>query len=184
MTAPANAPAVAPDPRVLVLGLGNILLGDEGLGVRAAERLAERFDLSEGVDVVDGGTAGFDLIEILAGRAHVIVLDAVDGEGGPGTLVRLEPAAVPVGWRAKQSHHQLGLGDVLAALTLLDEAPGAMTVLGLVPQDLELGLALSPAVAARLDDLVDAAAAALASLGVVLAERRGAAVDAGRAAAR
>ena len=160
-----------PACEILVLGLGNILLGDEGLGVRAAERLAERFVLPDGVDVVDGGTAGFDLIEILAGRGHVIVLDAVDAEGGPGTLVRLDPSAIPVGWQAKQSHHQLGLGDVLAALALLDEAPRAMTVIGLVPQDLELGLALSPVVAARLDDLVAAAVAELAALGVAVAVR-------------
>ncbi len=151
--------------RVLVLGLGNILLGDEGLGVRAAERLAARYVLPDGVDVVDGGTSGYDLIDILAGRDRVIVLDAVDGEGGPGTLVRLHASAVPVGWQAKQSHHQLGLADVLAALTLLEQAPRALTVIGLVPQDLDLGLDLSLTIAARLDDLVDAAVAELARLG-------------------
>ena len=156
---------------VLVLGLGNILLGDEGLGVRAAERLADRVVLPDGVDVVDGGTSGFDLIEILAGRDHVIVLDAVDAEAGPGTLVRLSRSAIPIGWQTKQSHHQLGLGDVLAALALLDLAPGGMTVLGLVPEDLELGLSLSPTIAARLDDLVDAAVAELRGLGIAVMDR-------------
>ena len=154
---------------VLVLGLGNILLGDEGLGVRAAERLQERFRVPPGVDVIDGGTSGFDLIEILAGRRHVVVLDAIDAEEGPGTLVRLSQSAIPIGWQAKQSHHQLGLGDVLAALALMDQAPQGMTVIGLVPENLELGLALSPTIAGRLDHLVDAAVAELAALGVALA---------------
>ena len=167
LAAPGDAPR-----GVLILGLGNILLGDEGLGVRAAERLAELYELPEGVDVVDGGTTGFDLIEVLADRDRVIVLDAVDDDAGPGALVRLDQSAIPVGWTTKQSHHQLGLGDVLAALTLLDLAPHAITVLGLVPVDLELGLALSPAVAAQLDTLVDAAVAELGGLGVTLVPRQ------------
>lgn len=161
-----------PPRGVLILGLGNILLGDEGLGVRAAERLAERFELPDGIDVIDGGTTGFDLIEVLADREKVIVLDAVDDDAGPGALVRLDQSAIPVRWETKQSHHQLGLGDVLAALTLLDLAPHAITVLGLVPVDLELGLALSPVIAERLDGLVDAAVAELATLGVTLVARQ------------
>ena len=152
---------------VLILGLGNILLGDEGLGVRAAERLAQRFELPVGVEVVDGGTSGLDLIDILAGRDHVIVLDAVDADAGPGSLVHLNESAIPIGWQTKQSHHQLGLGDVLAALALLELAPRAMTVIGLVPAEMEPGLELSPVVAARLDDLVDAAVVELRRHGLV-----------------
>ena len=162
MTTEANAPA-----GVLILGLGNILLGDEGLGVHAAERLAQRFELPTGVEVVDGGTSGLDLIDILAGRDHVIVLDAVDADAEPGSLVHLSQSAIPTGWQTKQSHHQLGLGDVLAALALLELAPRAMTVIGMVPADLEPALQLSPIIAGRLDHLVDAAVAELRRHGIV-----------------
>ena len=155
------APAGNDPPAVIVIGVGNILLGDEGLGVRAVQRLATHYVIQPAVDLVDGGTCGMDLIEMLAGRDLAIVLDAMNADAPPGTLLRLDSLAPPTRWQSRQSRHQTGLAEVLAALTLLEQAPEHLTVLGMVPADLNLGLDLSPTVAAGLDALVEEAVAEL-----------------------
>ena len=154
-------PAANDPPAVIVIGVGNILLGDEGLGVRALERLAVDYVIDPPVDLIDGGTCGMDLIEMLAGRDLAIVLDAMNADAPPGTLLRLDSLAPPTRWQSRQSRHQTGLAEVLAALTLLEQAPRHLTVLGMVPADLDLGLDLSPTVSASLDALVEEAVAEL-----------------------
>lgn len=151
---------------ILVLGVGNILLRDEGVGVRAVEALLARHVLPEGVEAIDGGTAGIDLLDLIAGRDHVILVDAVRGGRAPGGLVRLAGDEIPALSRARLSPHQLGLPEVLATLRLLGEAPGGLTLLGMEPADLDGGLDLSPEIAARLGDLVAMIVAELARLGV------------------
>lgn len=157
---------------ILVLGLGNILLSDEGVGVRAVEALQDRFDLPAGVEVVDGGTSGMDLLDQIAGREQLIVVDAIATGAPPATVVRLAGDEVPAFFRTRISPHQLGLSDVLAALRLLEAEPAAITLIGIVPDVLDLGLELSPAVGARLDTLVDMVAAELAAAGRPLVPRR------------
>lgn len=150
---------------VLVLGIGNILLGDEGIGVRVVEALEARYDLPDAVQVVDGGTAGMGLLDLIAGRDHVIIVDAVKTGAEPGTIVRLEGDAIPVGFRQRISPHSLGLGDVLAVLTMLDQAPEELVVIGIEPADLDFGVGLSPQIEAQLDPLVDAVIGELSRLG-------------------
>ena len=81
-----------------MLGLGNILLMDEGLGVRAVERLAAAYDLPENVEILDGGTLGLDLLPRLDGVDALLLVDAVKAGGPPGTLVRLEGDAIQAAW--------------------------------------------------------------------------------------
>lgn len=152
--------------RVLVLGIGNILLGDEGIGVRVVEALSARYRFPEGVQVVDGGTAGMGLLDLIAGQSHVIIVDAVKGGAEPGTIVRLEGDAVPVGFRQRVSPHSLGLGDVLALLAILDQAPQQLVVIGIEPAGLDFGVELSPIVASHLETLVNAVIVELAGLGL------------------
>jgi hydrogenase maturation protease len=140
---------------VLVLGIGNILLGDEGIGVRVVEALEERYTLPPGVEVIDGGTTGMGLLDLIAGREHVIVADAVKMESAPGTVFRLTGEEIPARFRQRISPHQIGLGDVLAALTLLDQAPRELVVIGIEPDSLDFGVGLSPSIAAKLDAMVD-----------------------------
>jgi len=116
---------------VLVLGMGNILLEDEGLGIRALEILEQRYDFPEGVDRLDGGTTGMGLLDVISGRQHLLVLDAMQTGDPPGTLVRLAGDEVPVYFGMRISPHQLGLSDVLATLELSGERPADVTVLGL-----------------------------------------------------
>ncbi|MDG4551386.1 MAG: HyaD/HybD family hydrogenase maturation endopeptidase [Candidatus Contendobacter sp.] len=157
--------------RIVVLGLGNILLRDEGVGVRMVEALVERYALPAEVEVVDGGTAGMDLLNTLAGCDHLLICDAARTGASPASLVKLATAEVPALFLTRFSPHQLGLADVLATLLLTDEAPGSITLLGIVPVDLELGIELSPEVAAMLGQAVECLATELRGLGCRLAPK-------------
>lgn len=152
---------------VLVLGMGNILLEDEGLGIRALEALQRDYALPPGVELLDGGTTGMGLLDDIGGREHVLVLDAVQTGEPPGTLVAMRGDRVPVYFGIRVTPHQLGLSDVLATLELSGEQPGSVTVLGLVPQSLELSLELSAEIEAKLPQLVDLAVSELGQLGYV-----------------
>ncbi|WP_051341050.1 HyaD/HybD family hydrogenase maturation endopeptidase [Azospirillum halopraeferens] len=150
---------------ILVLGLGNILLSDEGVGVRVIEALQERWTVPDGVSVVDGGTCGMDMLDIIASHDTLIVVDAVKTGAPPATVVRLTGDAVPAFFKGKLSPHQLGLSDLLATLRLHGEEPKTLVLFGCVPERMEVRLDLSPAVAARVPDLVDRVVAELRALG-------------------
>lgn len=158
---------------VLVLGMGNILLEDEGLGIRALELLEQRYEIPSQVELLDGGTTGMGLLDDISGRQHLLVLDAVQTGEPPGTLVKLAGDEVPVYFGMRISPHQLGLSDVLATLELSGEQPAGVTVLGLVPLSLEMCLRLSDLVNGRLDSLVEAAVNELGRLGWPLRAKTG-----------
>ncbi|MDJ0944401.1 MAG: HyaD/HybD family hydrogenase maturation endopeptidase [Kiloniellales bacterium] len=149
---------------ILVLGLGNLLLSDEGVGVRVAEALITGGRLPPDVEVVDGGTSGMELLEIMMGRSLIVVADAISSERHrPGEIIRLDGAELDRFFRQRMSPHQIGLTDVLAALELMDAAPDRLVLFGVVPQSLELGLELTPPVAAARDRLVAAIEAEVAT---------------------
>jgi len=154
--------------KVIVLGLGNILLRDEGVGVRVIEALAQRYVLPAGVEMVDGGTVGMDLLDTLAGCDHLLICDAVKTGAPPGSVVKLVDGQVPALFQTRYSPHQIGLSEVLATLTLTDEAPAAVTLIGIVPADLDLGIELSPLVAAAVQPAVERIVATLRELGFPL----------------
>ena len=104
---------------VTVLGIGNIILSDEGFGVRAVEYLEEHFSFPDDVRLLDGGTLGPELLHFVTGTQHLLVLDAVSGEGAPGTVYRYEDDAVMVYFQEKMSSHEIGIQDVLAWLTVM-----------------------------------------------------------------
>jgi len=163
---------------ILVLGLGNILLTDEGVGVHVVEDLVQRYSVRDGVDVIDGGTSGMDMLDMMTDRDHIIVVDAVRTGAPPATVVRLAGEEVPAFFRSKISPHQFGLSDVLATLTIMDKEPGGITLIGIVPVDMGTALGLSPAIAEKVPEMVDLVVAELAALGA-LAEPRFAAAAAG-----
>ena len=148
--------------RTLVLGVGNILVQDEGLGVCALERLQASHRLPSEVSAIDGGTMGLDLLPYLDGITHLLILDAVHGSRPPGALVRLEGEAIPVALAMKLSVHQIGLQELLAVARFQGTLPGRVVVWGMQPACLEPGIGLSEPVRANLDDLVEAAARELA----------------------
>lgn len=139
---------------LLVLGLGNVLCGDDGLGVAAIESLKRRYRVPVGVRVLDGGTLGLSLLTHIRASDDVIIVDAISGGGPPGTLVRLEAEEVAPAVRHRLSCHQVGVADLLDALDLLGAYPRRLILLGLVPETLELDYGCSPAVKAKLPELV------------------------------
>ena len=151
----------------LVLGLGNILLGDEGVGVRVVERLLERYEFPEGVRVMDGGTLGLDLLPYLEDASRLLVIDAVQARKPPGTLVRLTGDEIPVFLDAsKVSPHQEGLQDLLAVAALKGYLPDEVIFWGAQVGSMGVSLELSPAVAAQLDALAEKVLVELARWGI------------------
>lgn len=157
--------------KAVVLGVGNIILSDEGVGVRAAEALLERYDPPAGVEVIDGGTAGMELLEPLSNLDLLVVLDAVKRGQPPGSIVKLAGAEVPVFFRSKLSPHQISICDVLASLEFIGDKPKDMVLIGIEPDSLELGLELTPGIAARIPEMIDIAVAELAARGVEMKEK-------------
>ena len=135
--------------RAVVLGVGNIILTDEGAGVRAVEALERGWKLPENVLAIDGGTSGMEMIEELSNLDFLIVLDVVKTGAAPGTVVRIAGEEIPVFFRKKLSPHQIALPDVLASLELLDAMPKEIVVLGVEFISLELGLDMTPTVAEK-----------------------------------
>ena len=162
------------EPRILVLGIGNLLWADEGFGVRAVEALAEGRAFPERVTLMDGGTQGFNLLGPVEEADALLLFDAVDFGLEPATLHVLRDAEVPAFMGAKKmSLHQTGFQDVLAAAALKDRAPQAMTLIGCQPVELEdYGGGLRPEVAARLPEAVTLGLAELRARWGVTAQAR------------
>lgn len=157
---------------ILVLGVGNILLSDEGIGVRVVEALEQRYRLPLEVEVLDGGTAGMELMEAMANRTHLIIVDAiVSRKSAPGSLLILRDGEVPALFNNKISPHQLGLSDVLSALRFTDEFPQKITLVGVIPQSLTPHIGLTPKVQASLEPALEAVLMALQASGVTAIPR-------------
>jgi hydrogenase maturation protease len=157
--------------RTVILGIGNTILSDEGVGVHAALALRERYELPQGVEVIDGGTAGMELLDPLTGVDLLLVLDAVKTGQPPGSIVVLAGREVPVFFRSKLSPHQVSICDVLASLEFAGSPPGDLVLIGVEPKSLELGLELTPEIAAQVPEMVGRAALELAARGVRLTPR-------------
>lgn len=151
---------------VLVLGIGNLIMTDDGVGVRVVQRLMGEYRFPEGVTVLDGGTLGLDLLMHLEGVERLLMVDAVETGGPPGTVVRLSGEEIPMALQTKLSPHQVGLQDLLAVAELQGNRPAEMVLWGVQPESVELGMELSPAVAAQFDQLVEKVLAELAAWGV------------------
>lgn len=130
---------------ILVLGVGNILLGDEGIGVRVIETMVAK-SLPENMELLDGGTAAVDLMSVLEGREKVIIIDAVKGGGEPGALYRFTPDDVEDLENIHTSLHQVGLLEVLLQMKYLGSMPPAIIIIGVEPEGLDWSLELSPRV--------------------------------------
>jgi hydrogenase maturation protease len=149
---------------VLVLGVGNILLSDEGAGVRAVEELQNRYNCPDTVEIVDGGTVGFELLPYFDDRSHILIIDAVKTGNKPGTIVRIDDP--PAFFQKKVSPHQIGLADVMGIAVITDNMPKNIALFGIEPKELSTGLNLSTEIARNLSRLVDMVVAELKSIGI------------------
>jgi hydrogenase maturation protease len=139
--------------RTLVLGLGNILLRDEGIGVWVAESLSREFDFPPEVTMLEGGTLGLDLLPRLDGVERLLLVDAVKLGREPGEIVRLDGDAVSAALDVKISPHQVGVQDLLAAARLMGREPSRVVLWGMEPERLDPGTGFSPRVAEALPHL-------------------------------
>jgi hydrogenase maturation protease len=150
---------------VLVLGLGNVLLGDDGVGAAALTHLERNWRIPPGVRLEDGGTLGLSLLGLLAEAERVILVDAVRTDDPPGTLVRLAGDDVMDTVRDRLSPHQVGVADLLEVARLTDCYPAAVTLLGVVPETIEMSVERSRAVEHSIDELTAAIIGELQGLG-------------------
>jgi len=158
-------------PRVLVLGIGNLVMSDDGVGVKVVQQLQREYCFADNVEIMDGGTLGLDLLPKLEGVDHLIVVDAVETGGKPGSCVRLAGEELPVALETKVSPHQMGLKDLLSVAQLLGHSPGEMVLVGVQPGSIEMDTELTPEVAAVLQILVDNVLEELGNIGVSFTRR-------------
>jgi len=142
--------------KALVLGIGNLLIGDEGVGCLTVEELSRRYTLPPSVECVDGGTAGFELLSMIDGKDQVILIDALRNDMAPGTVVMVEGEHVPKAFLARTTPHQLGICDVLAAAQLCETMPEHLTLYGIEPKQMEVGIGLTPEVEAGMEKIINA----------------------------
>jgi len=139
--------------RKIILGIGNLLNRDEGVGIHAVRALQEKNSIGD-YEILDGGTLGLNLLSLVEEASHLIVLDAVDGHTEPGTLIELKRDEVPLFSNIKMSQHQLSFQEVLGLAQVRGHLPEHMTLVGVQPADLQVGVDLSPTVAHALPLLV------------------------------
>ena len=145
-------------PSVVVIGLGNPLMGDDGLGLAVLEELRTGYALPPNVELVDGGTWGMNLLPIIEDAAELILIDAIDAGQTPGSLVRLERDRLPRYLATKISPHQVDLRDVLGLAELRGTLPANTVALGLQPESIEFRNSLSDVLRCRVDTLARAVA--------------------------
>ncbi|MGD0626511.1 MAG: HyaD/HybD family hydrogenase maturation endopeptidase [Thermodesulfobacteriota bacterium] len=139
--------------KIVILGVGNLLLSDEGVGVHVANQLME-MDLPAEVSVVEGGTDGFGLIDIITEADRLIVVDAVKGGGAPGSIYHFDIDEVrdcPSGF--KTSVHQIGILEVMNLSGLMGKKPYT-TVIGVEPKSLDMGMELSPEIKDKIPQMI------------------------------
>ncbi len=152
--------------RVALVGLGNILMGDDGVGVHAVEALRIRYHFSSDLDLIDGGTLGLDLLPLLEGVEKILFLDAMDLQRDPGTIAVLEDGEIPSFLGRGFSFHQVGLADLLFAMKLTGVKPSEVLLIGIQPEKIEAGIALSKALMNSLEKYIQTILGKLADWGV------------------
>lgn len=140
---------------IAILGIGNILLSDEGIGVHAINKLKDEYEFPEYVKLIDGGTMGLDLLPFFEGNDKVLIIDAVNFRKEPGTIDIIEGDKIPGFLTSKLSVHQIGLPDMLFAARLMGIPPVEMSLIGIQPKSMESGIELSEEIKMKLDTLVE-----------------------------
>lgn len=144
------------DGPTLVVGLGNPLMTDDGIGIAALERLRRRWAPPTGVELVDGGTWGLFLLPQIEDASRVVLIDAIDVGAEPGTVVVLERDRIPGSLRGNAlSPHQVGVRDLVGLATLRGTLPEETVAIGIQPDVVELSTDLSPTAGAALDELLE-----------------------------
>ena len=157
---------------IRVIGLGNVLMGDDGFGPAVIREFRERYEVGAGVEVVDLGTPGLDLTPWMADAEHVVIVDTVKAKLAPGTLRIYDKADLtrhaPF---ARTGPHDPGVKECVLTLEFAGRAPAHITVVGAVPSECGMSLDLSPALQAAVPVAADAIADALGRHGAAVQRR-------------
>ena len=138
---------------ILILGVGNLLLSDEGVGVHVAQRMMH-MELPPEVHVVEGGTDGFGLVNVILGADRMILIDAVKGGGQPGSIYRFDiDDCPPYPDLFKTSVHQISILEVINLSSLIGSTPQT-TIIGIEPHCLDMGMELSPQIEAKIPKII------------------------------
>ena len=165
MTSTADA-GPGPVKKIMVLGVGNILLRDEGVGVRVVERLRAACAFPENVELVDGGTAGLDLLPVVEGVDQLIIIDTVKAGGPAGAIYRFTPDDIVQKVPYKTSLHQIGMVEVFAIAQALGRKIEAV-IIGVEPEDMSSwGLEMTDTIEAKVPEVMALVLKELESLGV------------------
>ena len=143
--------------RISVLGLGNILLTDEGVGVHAVNAIKEKYTFSPEIELIDGGTMGLDLLPIFQTQDKILIIDAVDFRKEPGHVGTLEGSKIPSVLNAKLSVHHIGLSDLLFTAKLTRTTPPEIFLVGIQPKSFDVSLEMTDEIRTRLDDIIELA---------------------------
>jgi len=143
--------------RISVLGLGNILLSDEGVGVHAVNTIKKKYAFSPEIEVIDGGTMGLDLLPIFQSQDKILIIDAVDFKKAPGHVETIEGENIPSVLNAKLSVHHIGVSDLLFTAKLTRTTPLEICLVGIQPKSLDVGLDMTDEIRTRLDDIIELA---------------------------
>lgn len=157
---------------VLILGIGNTLMQDDGIGVWAVQALLETYVLPPNVRVVEGGVAGFRLLPEIDEAEHLLIIDAVKGNCPPGTVYHLAPEDLPASRTLTLSAHEVGIMEVLSVAELIGKMPHTK-ILGVQPLETErVGLELTQPLKEAIPFVVAAAAEELRALGIVMFRKK------------
>jgi hydrogenase maturation protease len=128
---------------IAVIGIGNLLQQDEGVGVHAIRLLKDQYFIEPKIDLIDGGTTGLDLIPLVEGCEKVLFIDALELNAPGGTIAEFKNDEIQFQLNTKMSLHHLGLQDLLATLVLLEKSPPHLHLIGVQPYTIEAGIELS-----------------------------------------
>ena len=158
---------------ILVLGLGNSIMTDDGFGVKVVNTLSSRYHFQGKIRLIDGGTLGLDLLPHLEDVASLLIIDALDMRDNPGQLFRIEGEDVPRAFASKLSVHQMGLQDLLAVAELQGHVPTKLVVWGVQPECIEMGTDLTSTVESAVEPVVQKVLNELQAWGVAFEAQGG-----------
>ena len=129
---------------VTVLGIGNIILSDEGFGVRVVEYLKNNYRFAQNVQLVDGGTLGVELTHFIIGTQKLLIIDSIDGGAEAGKIFHLKDAEILNHFTQKISAHEVGIQDILTMLEVTGKKIPCVELIGAQPYSLDAGINLTP----------------------------------------
>ncbi len=153
--------------QVTVLGVGNILLSDEGFGVKVVLKMIQNYQFPENVCLVDGNVLGLSLLGTISESDYLIVVDAIKNNEEPGTIYRIDAEDIPRRIRAKNSLHQVDFLEALALCQALDSVPETVVIFGVEPKDIEtVQDKLTPEIKTKINPVIDMVLAELTKIGI------------------